>query len=284
MIYIIINADDLGKDHAVNIAISEALNGKFITSASIMANSSYWDEIHKIVEDNPQASYGVHLNLTEGRAMTNSPILRQYNIVDNDNCFTKQVWNIKEFPDGLLTAIEEEWDAQLNKIINDERINVSHIDGHHHIHTFYPFRYILIKLLRKYNIRKVRIIFNTQMTISRAIFYKVIELMSLSSCIVNILRKATGKSLVIKKIYNIMKRERWKSEISKVAQSSDYFNSYSAQLSLCKINKAILKQNNVIELMCHPGHILYQEEYQQIKKRLLEKYIKNICYINQKEF
>lgn len=284
MINIIINADDLGKDHDVNIAIAEALNGKYITSASIMANSSCWDEIHKIVDENPQASYGVHLNLTEGKALTNSPILRQYNIVDNDNCFTKLVWNFKDCPNELLTAVEEEWDAQLNKIINDEGINVSHIDGHHHIHAFYPFRNILISLLKKYDIRKVRNIYNSQMTISRAISYKILNILNLIPFISYYLSNQTENNIIKEKIYGIIKRERWKNEISKVALSSDYFYSYSDHLSLCKEDKFILKDNSVIELMCHPGHNLYKEEYEQIKMRLLDKYIKNICYINQTEF
>ena len=63
MIRIIINADDLGKDSQVNDKISEALQNGFITSSTIMANIELWDEVHKIVDANPKASFGVHLNL-----------------------------------------------------------------------------------------------------------------------------------------------------------------------------------------------------------------------------
>ena len=81
---IIINADDLGKSHIVNKAISEALSLRVITSSTIMANSSTWEEVHAIVKENTQASFGVHLNLTEGKALTDSMVFRQMNIVDNE--------------------------------------------------------------------------------------------------------------------------------------------------------------------------------------------------------
>lgn len=88
---IIINADDLGKNHIVNEAIREALSLGVITSSTIMANSSSWEEVHAIVDENPQASFGVHLNLTEGKALTASSVFHKMNIVDNDNCFTKRI-------------------------------------------------------------------------------------------------------------------------------------------------------------------------------------------------
>lgn len=88
---IIINADDLGKNHIVNEAIREALSLGVISSSTIMANSSSWEEVHAIVDENPQASFGVHLNLTEGKALTASSVFHQMNIVDNDNCFTKRI-------------------------------------------------------------------------------------------------------------------------------------------------------------------------------------------------
>lgn len=82
---IIINADDLGKNPTVNNAIKEAIDGQYITSSSILANSNYWDEIHKIVEDGSNASFGVHLNLTEGPALTRSDALINAGIVSDDN-------------------------------------------------------------------------------------------------------------------------------------------------------------------------------------------------------
>ena len=129
---IIINADDLGKNHIVNEAIREALSLGVITSSTIMANSSSWEEVHAIVDENPQASFGVHLNLTEGKALTASSVFHQMNIVDNDNCFTKRIRNLKSFSPELLKAVYDEWDAQINKVNIVEEIAVTHFDGHHH--------------------------------------------------------------------------------------------------------------------------------------------------------
>ncbi|MGM9859816.1 MAG: ChbG/HpnK family deacetylase, partial [Muribaculaceae bacterium] len=156
MIKVIINADDLGKSSEVNKAIGNALDHRLITSSTILANSITWEEVHAIVDRNPQASFGVHLNLTEGRALTSNPTLKVAGIVDENNVFTKNVRNLPFYSNDLLEAIKNEWDAQLDKVINIERIHATHIDGHHHIHTFFPFRFILIELLRKYELTKVR--------------------------------------------------------------------------------------------------------------------------------
>ena len=91
MIRIIINADDLGKDSQVNDKISEALQNGYITSSTIMANTELWDEVHKIVDANPKASFGVHLNLTEGKALTKQPVFVERGVVDDNNCFTKKI-------------------------------------------------------------------------------------------------------------------------------------------------------------------------------------------------
>ena len=152
MLRFIINADDLGKDHSVNNAIGQALAAGVISSSSIMANSDSWDEVHKIVEQNPHASFGVHLNLTEGKALTENPVLFQNGIVDENNCFTKKVRSLSNYTNDILLAIKNEWLAQISKVIEIEGIKVSHVDGHHHIHTFYPFYDILIDCLNHYGI------------------------------------------------------------------------------------------------------------------------------------
>lgn len=105
---IIINADDLGRNHQVNSAISEALSLQLITSSTIMANSTTWEEIHGIVSKNPQASFGVHLNLTEGKAMTSSDVFHKLDVVDANNCFTKKIREIKRPSRELLDAVYNE--------------------------------------------------------------------------------------------------------------------------------------------------------------------------------
>lgn len=128
----------------------------YITSASILANSQYWDEIHEIFESHPDASFGIHLNLTEGKALTENATFKSLGVVDAENKFTKNIRHLDMSDMGLKMAVYEEWDAQLYKVICIEGIPVTHIDGHHHIHTEYEFNDILIRLLNKYAISRVR--------------------------------------------------------------------------------------------------------------------------------
>ena len=139
MINVIINADDLGKSSEVNSEIDYALSKGYISSSTILANTSHWPEIHRIVDSHPQASFGIHLNLSEGKALTNSEILKKYGIVDSRNIFTGnilQTLNSDKVEEDLREAIYDEWDAQLDLLINVERIRITHLDGHHHVHRY----------------------------------------------------------------------------------------------------------------------------------------------------
>ena len=54
MVNVIINADDFGKDHVVNIAIKKQIEAGNITSTTIMANADGFYEAIEIAKNNPQ--------------------------------------------------------------------------------------------------------------------------------------------------------------------------------------------------------------------------------------
>lgn len=271
MIKVIINADDLGKSSEVNKAIGNALDQRIITSSTILANNTTWEEVHTIVDRNPHASFGVHLNLTEGRALTSNPALKVAGIVDENNVFTNDVRNQPYYSNDLLEAIKNEWDAQLDKVINIEGINVSHIDGHHHIHTFYPFRYILIDLLKKYGITKVRNRYNypngTIKSLANAAFYAL----SASDLIYNFVEGRKSCHRLFSTVYSSMENARWRKLLGKNAEMTKYFDSYEHFSQVAKTYSPT--KNCTIELMCHPGHPLYLNEMELIYKNFAEKNI-----------
>ena len=147
-IKVIINADDLGYTKIVNENIAKAFENNLITSATIMANTEFWNEVEYIVAQNPNASFGVHLNLTKGPALTNSPILHKYGIVDDENCFTKKIQSIKFIPKELHKAIQQELEAQI-ELVKIHNIPISHIDGHHHVHTINTLAADVISVKKK---------------------------------------------------------------------------------------------------------------------------------------
>lgn len=276
MVKVIINADDLGNSHEVNMAIGEALRNHYITSSTIMANSTTWGEVHLIVEENPQASFGLHLNLTDGKALTQSKVLLEAGIVDENNNFTKKVRSIEKFSPKLLDAIFNEWDAQVNKVVNIEGVKITHFDGHHHIHADYPFRNILCKLLDKYDIHIVRNRYRRPLSFS----FKVIVVIS------DILAFFPKLQLPFKfKISNIINNEiecsRWRKQLKKIAVIPEYFEDYELFITDLKRGR-LPKLNCCIELMCHPGNPRYKEEYNLIQNRELNNCLKNYISINYK--
>lgn len=74
------------------------------------------------------------MNATQGRALTNSIVLKKFGIVDGTNNFTKEIKQIKKFPLELMEAIFNEWDAQI-KFIKEMRVRILYLDGHHHAYT-----------------------------------------------------------------------------------------------------------------------------------------------------
>lgn len=281
MIKVIINADDLGLNHQVNEAIGNALRDGHITSSTILANSSTWDEVHQIVVANPQASFGIHLNLTEGKALTYSECFIANNVVDENNHFTKEIRKINITPE-ILNAIYEEWDAQLNKVINIEGIQISHIDGHHHIHQVSCFSEILIELIKKYNIRKIR----NKYTLPNS--HKKNALRMLISQFLNndyVFNKVRDKRNIypFNIIYSILDDLRWKEQLSKFVSMTDYFDSYESFLKSLK-NENNVKFNSLVELMCHPGHPLYKSEFEQVRNHEIEESLRQVEYISFNDF
>lgn len=269
MIRIIINADDLGKDSQVNDKISEALQNGFITSSTIMANTELWDEVHKIVDANPKASFGVHLNLTEGKALTIQSVFVERGIVDKNNCFTKKIREVNLDDAELQKAVRQEWDAQIKRVVEEQGITITHLDGHHHIHTQYAFREILSSLAEKWRIRYVR---------SRYI-YPQKGLGNIMRTLVSNEFPSFWYNLTVSKnnrlfsvIHSCAETELWRRYMSQQCLMTDYFDSYEHfyhQLtSGCKVT-----DGKVVELMCHPGHPNYEEEYGMVMSGLLLKHL-----------
>ena len=267
MVRVIINADDLGKSHEVNTAIAEALSDKAITSSTILANNSTWEEVHQIVNDNPDASVGVHLNLTEGIALTDSPILRKYQVVDENNCFTKGIREVADFTEELVQVVYEEWDAQIRKVSEVEGIAITHFDGHHHVHSILPLAGIICKLGEKYNIHKLR----NRYFYPRGRVYGLMRGVARIPFLSGMLNRSNGNG----KLMPILQREAenalWQRQISQTFKTPDYFNAYESEASLLK-SGITLPEGTVIELMCHPGHPDFEKEYQMIKDRTINTF------------
>ena len=67
---LIVTADDLGLTRRINEAIAKAHQDGIVTSASLIATGGAFESAVDVLKQNPRQDAGLHLNLTEGYAVT----------------------------------------------------------------------------------------------------------------------------------------------------------------------------------------------------------------------
>lgn len=264
MVRVIINADDLGKNQAVNAAIADGISRNCITSTTILANTTLWDEVHNIVSSYPHASYGVHLNLTEGKSLLNSEILRLDNIIDEQGNFTGSIRKTRYWKDRILNSIYEEWDAQIHLVKNIEGIAITHLDGHHHIHNDLIFAEILEALCKKHGIQAIRNKYHSPINGLRKVIGIPCKLMALIIPCSNGFQTKASDYKVVKYMKNQIEYYHWRNDVKSLI-IPDYFDSYESALKRSEVYNGC-RDNEVLELMCHPGHPNYSDEFSMVMR------------------
>ena len=220
---IITNADDCGISKNVNDKIEEYINKGILSSTTIMSNMPFVEDAKRMYDlYKKDISFGIHLNLSEGRPMTRSQVLldngffleEQGNIIFNTN---NKIHNGK-FTKEEQEAIFNELSAQIDNILA-HGIEYSHIDSHHHIHTRTWMLNILLQLQQKYKFSRIRRLRNYMP-------------FSIQRC------KRNGW-------WYLMKSR------TRNLRSTDYFTSFEDIIK--QANNGFVINNATIELMTHPG-------------------------------
>ena len=134
---LIVNADDLGADEGRNEGIFEAIRAGVVTSASILPNGPALGHALQGIRTGgfEKVSFGVHLNLTEGKPLSHDVEL----LTGQDGDFPgKAVAHrlLVRTGDGRLgAAVAHEADRQITVLL-EAGMPLSQIDGHQHIHVF----------------------------------------------------------------------------------------------------------------------------------------------------
>jgi len=149
----VVNADDLGLNSEINHAILSAFEDGVITSATIMANGPAFAEAVAGVKRFPNASVGVHLNLTACAPMTRAAALGP--LLGPDGAFAEDAVYTVRWTPPLLAAVAEEWTAQVQSV-RRAGVDVTHLDSHHHVHTLPALFYALKAVQWRHGIRRVR--------------------------------------------------------------------------------------------------------------------------------
>lgn len=142
---LIINADDFGYHTARNAAVIELLERGLLTSTTIILNQPESAAALAYAKSSGKPSFGLHLNLSEGRSMSGQGALE-----------ASRYRSLRGTP-VLLSRSEfyaAEIEAQFRRA--EEVFAPTHMDGHFHIHTYPVFWRPIVRALRAHGIRRVR--------------------------------------------------------------------------------------------------------------------------------
>ncbi len=148
----ILNADDFGMSQDFNRAVLFGCNDGFLKSASICANGPAFESaINEILPECQNLGLGIHLNIMEGRALSNFPDITDN--LGNFNCGYSGL--IRKSKDKeFLNRLEKEFRAQIEKVVNIAQVD--HIDSHVHTHAIPPIFKLTCKLAKEYGIPYIR--------------------------------------------------------------------------------------------------------------------------------
>jgi predicted glycoside hydrolase/deacetylase ChbG (UPF0249 family) len=149
-----VHADDFGETLEITAGIRQAIEAGVVTSTSVMVNMPGTAEAllsaPKLAQ---QASFGVHLNLCEGK-----PLTRGATLTDENGQFLRKRTLAAHALTGKLSLshLEAEVSAQI-AMLRDAGVRISHLDGHKHLHQLPIVCSAVANVLPRFGIERVRI-------------------------------------------------------------------------------------------------------------------------------
>lgn len=231
---VIFNADDFGLTKGVNTGILKCFKSGIVTDSSLLMNFEATEDAVKIIKRN-KLNAGIHLNLTEGKPLSN----KASTLMDKNGNFL----NIGKFSLKLILNkireedIEREFTAQIEKFLS-KKLTPTHIDTHQYVHMFKKVCKAAIKTAEEYGINKIRYLYEKQLP---GFVFKYYKKQYIKSLIVSSFSKKSG---------NIFKKERF--------IAPDNFAGITAIKSSSPLESFINILRNLesgtTEIMCHPGY------------------------------
>lgn len=248
---LIVTADDLGLTRRINEAIAKAHREGIVTTASLMVNGGAFESAIETLCANPLLDVGLHLNLTEGRPAT-PPV--------GIPSLANSLGFLYHHPFGLMAALlrgkvrpadlEREIRAQLQKAL-DAGAQISHLDGHKHVHVVPKVFRIVCRVAPEYGVRAIR------STVER-----VPRLKSLSTQMAKqyLFGKALSGAFVLAQSGNGRRSLKTPRRLYGITQTGFLdLQTFADILSRMEIG--------ISEVMCHPGYV--DDDLRRTPTRLL---------------
>jgi hopanoid biosynthesis associated protein HpnK len=154
---LIVNADDFGLTSGVNRGILEAHSRGILTSATLMACGTKFQEAAALASQAVELSIGCHVVLVDGTPCLNSAEVSSL-VAGPVPCFRQSLIRFASLATtGRLDhdQIEAEITAQIRKL-QSAGIHVSHLDSHKHTHMFPAVFKPLLRAASACGVRAVR--------------------------------------------------------------------------------------------------------------------------------
>jgi chitin disaccharide deacetylase len=253
---IVICADDYGQSFHISQAIRRLLLAGKINATSCLVSFPCWEKCASLLKelDVKNMRIGLHLNLTEGPALTKiSRITKQGSFMGLNTLLLRSFTRQLKFQE-----VYDELEAQLKVFILHFGVTPAFIDGHQHIHHFPIVRDALLKLYKSYDLYNYSVFIRS--------VYNMVAYKGLKSFII----RATGSGSLEKtlKRNSIPHNSSFAGvyDFNSKGLFGDYFNSFLT----CIEDQGIV--------MCHPGE--KNDEFINRKLELdyflSEKYIEDI--------
>lgn len=154
---LIINADDFGLTTGVNRAIAELHRAGVLTSATLMATGSAFDDAVSIAHANPTLGVGCHIVLTDGIPVSHPNSIPTLLGADGKTFRPSLVDFLQALLRGAIQEddIAREATAQIQKL-QRAGIDVTHLDTHKHTHLFPAVTRPLLHLAQRCSIGAIR--------------------------------------------------------------------------------------------------------------------------------
>jgi predicted glycoside hydrolase/deacetylase ChbG (UPF0249 family) len=149
---LIVNADDLGETAEITRGILECVDAGVVTSTTILANMPATPlALREAAARGRRASFGVHLNLCEGPALTRAPSL-----APGGTLLPKRAQAARALTGRLdLAEVETELRAQI-ACVAEAGVQISHLDSHKHLHQLPGVADVVVGLAHEFGVERVR--------------------------------------------------------------------------------------------------------------------------------
>ena len=154
---LIVNADDFGLTAGVNRAISELHVAGVLTSATLMASGSAFEDAVEVARRHPGLGVGCHVVLTDGVPVSPPESIPSL-LGPDERSFRPE---LGAFLRALLRGdirheeIEREALAQITRL-KDAGLAVTHVDSHKHTHLFPSVTRPVLEAARRTGVTAVR--------------------------------------------------------------------------------------------------------------------------------